>query len=386
MASSIGTKNTFKEKAIEFTNNPPYKEAPYSSRNWGHAWHSLCSYHGKLKPAIAHFLVKNFTNEGDLVLDPMSGVGTIPFEACLQGRVGIGNDLSELAYVVTKAKVNQPDKEKVEEILAQLDNFIEIFKEKYTEDNLPYNDFGLNKKIPDYFHSETYSEILAARKFFINQIPNISTEEAFVFSCFLHVLHGNRPYALSRNSHPLTPYAPTGEFVYKKVVQHIRNKVELSYKKGKFDNFTGGTALLGDMFNLTEKYTEKIDSIITSPPFVGSIKFFNNNWLRLWLSGWEPADFKIANSRFLEGKQDKDLSIYSEFFKMCYGVLKPEGTVILHLGKSKKCDMGLEIQKYAEPYFNIIYLGNEDVGNIEKHGISDKGSTTSHQFLFLQKK
>ena len=43
-----------------------------------------------------------------MVLDPLCGVGTIPFEACLQGRVGIGNDLSELAYIVTKAKVEKP--------------------------------------------------------------------------------------------------------------------------------------------------------------------------------------------------------------------------------------------------------------------------------------
>ena len=53
-----------------------------------------------------------------------------------------------------------------------------------------------------------------------------------VFAAFLHVLHGNRPYALSRNSHPLTPYAPTGDFVYKNVIQHITDKIELTYKKG----------------------------------------------------------------------------------------------------------------------------------------------------------
>ncbi|WP_213181328.1 hypothetical protein [Enterococcus lactis] len=386
MARLTTTENLFKKKAIKFMEDLPYKEDPYKGRNWGHPWHSLCSYHGKLKPAIAHLLVKEFTEEGDKVLDPMSGVGTIPFEACLQGRIGIGNDLSELAYVVTKAKVKRPNKENVENILKQLENFIELFKETYSEDNIPYHDFGLNKKIPDYFHPETYSEILAARKFFINQIPDISTDEAFIFSCFLHVLHGNRPYALSRNSHPLTPYAPTGDFIYKNVVQHIRNKVELSYKKGEFENFSEGHSILGDMFNLDEKYNSEIDSIISSPPFVGSIKFFNHNWLRLWLSGWEPADFKTADKQFLEGKQDKDLAIYNDFFKMCHAVLKPEGTIILHLGKSKKCDMGMELKKYAEPYFNIIYLGDEDVRNIEKHGISDKGSTTSHQFLFLQKK
>lgn len=89
----------FRKKAEEFVSDLPYKKPPYGNRNWGHPWHSLCSYHGKLKPAIAHWLVSDFTKEGDVVLDPLCGVGTIPFEACLQGRIGIGNDLSELAYV-----------------------------------------------------------------------------------------------------------------------------------------------------------------------------------------------------------------------------------------------------------------------------------------------
>ena len=85
----------------------------------------MCSYHGKLKPAIAHFLIKNFTKKGDTVLDPLSGVGTIPFEACLQGRIGIGNDLSEMAYVVTKAKLEKADVENVFKVIDKLENYIE---------------------------------------------------------------------------------------------------------------------------------------------------------------------------------------------------------------------------------------------------------------------
>ena len=377
--------DSFKKDAVNFMDNLPYKVAPYNGRNWGHAWHSLCSYHGKLKPAIAYHLINTFTKKGDKVLDPMSGVGTIPFEASLQGRIGIGNDLSELAYTVTKAKLKRPNPERVNAIIRELTDFIEVFKQDYQEDEIPYNDFGLNKTIPDYFHPITYSEILAARSFFTNRIQSMDSNEAFVFSCFLHVLHGNRPYALSRTSHPLTPYAPSGEFIYKNVVQHIMQKIKLSYKKGEFSEFNDGFAILGDLFDLPKYFNEEIDAIITSPPFVGSIKFFNNNWMRLWLAGWEPEDFKKANERFLEGKQNKNLIIYDEFFKMCNKVLKPKGKIILHLGKSDKCNMGEELIKFAEPYFKIIHLGSEDVSMIENHGISDKGSTTDHQFLFLQK-
>ena len=103
----ISPEELFQAQAKAFIRTMPYRQAPYSGRNWGHPWHSLCSYHGKLKPAIAHFMIERFTRRGDIVLDPLCGVGTIPFEACLQGRIGIGNDLSELAYVVTKAKLGK---------------------------------------------------------------------------------------------------------------------------------------------------------------------------------------------------------------------------------------------------------------------------------------
>lgn len=376
----------FELAAKEFMSQLPYKELPFSKRNWGHPWHSLCSYHGKLKPAIAHHLISTFTQKDDVVLDIMSGVGTIPFEACLQGRIGIGNDLSELAYIVTKAKLERPNPLEVKKCLKELETFIFTYKKEFFTNEIPYKDFGLNKTIPDYFHQETYIEILAARSFFKNRIGQISSSEAFVFSCFLHVLHGNRPYALSRNSHSLTPYAPTGDFIYKNVVEHISNKINLSYKKGDFTTFSNGQAIYGNLFDLPNKFNENVDIIITSPPFVNSITFFKNNWLRLWLTGWEPKDFKNTNTSFIEDKQNKDLKIYTDFFKVCAKTLKSKGKMILHLGKSNKCDMGKELKKLSEPYFNFIFLGNENVNDIQKHGISDKGSTIFHQFLFLEKK
>lgn len=66
------TEKEYMKNVEAFINDPPYYKLPYSKKNWGNRWHSLCSYHGKLKPAIAHFLIKNFTNEGDIILDPMA--------------------------------------------------------------------------------------------------------------------------------------------------------------------------------------------------------------------------------------------------------------------------------------------------------------------------
>lgn len=373
----------FREKAKEFISDMPYKYKPYNSRNWGHSWHSLCSYHGKLKPAIAHLLISEFTDVGEVVLDPLCGVGTIPFEACLQGRIGIGNDLSEMAYVVTKAKIERPIYADVQSVLYELNNYVENNKSICSAEE--YKDFGFNGKLPSYFAEETFKEILCARTFFLERLGNITAAEAMVFSALLHVLHGNRPYALSRHSHPLTPYAPTGGFEYKKVAEKVTQKIVANYDETSFDYFKAGHAIYGDYSALKGKDI-KADWIICSPPFADSIKFYMNNWMRLWLCGWEPDNYKNADNLFLDSRQKKNFDVYFSFFEMCNAVLVSGGKIILHLGKTKKVDMAKELSKRAVQWFHVVYSAGESVGQIEKHGITDKGSTVEHQFLFLQKK
>ena len=377
----------FLAEARNFISTMPYKQLPYSGRNWGHSWHSLCSYHGKLKPAIAHFLVEQFTEPGDIVVDPLGGVGTIPLEACLQGRIGIGNDLSELAFTVSKAKLEKPDYLDCIEVLNILETFIE---ENASSDAIlsaakKYDDFGFNGKLPTYFHEDTFKEILCARAFFVPRIETFSAAEAMVFSCLLHVLHGNRPYALSRKSHPLTPYAPSGDFIYKNVVEHIKKKLDSAYKKGDFDKYCVGCSFFGDYTKLSNKNISA-DAVICSPPFADSIRFYMQNWMRLWLCGWEMEDYKNAEELFLDQKQIKDFDVYESFFAMCYEILKPNGKVILHLGKTKKVDMAEELAQRAKLYFYEIYRGSENVQEVEKHGIKDKGATVEHQYLFLMRK
>ena len=374
----------FLAEAKSFMSSMPYKTSPYAGRNWGHPWHSLCSYHGKLKPAIAHFLVDQFTDPGDIVVDPLSGVGTIPLEACLQGRIGIGNDLSELAFCVTKAKIEKANLEECLQVLEHLKNYIEENKNSdITASQIKkYMNFGFNGKLPNYFHEYTFKEIICARTYFTAKLQTFSSAEAMVFSCLLHVLHGNRPYALSRNSHPLTPYAPTGDYTYKNVVTHIQDKLLASYAKGDFSSYVLGKAILGDYQTLNH-HDIKADAIICSPPFADSIRFYMQNWMRLWLCGWEEEDYKQAEETFLDQKQRKNFDVYISFFKTCYDILKPNGKVILHLGKTEKVDMAEELSKRAEPYFVEVYRGTENVQKIEKHGVKDKGATVEHQYLFL---
>src|SRR4051794_7405757 len=96
------------DRAARFSEDLPHTVTPFSRRNWGHSLHSLCSYQGKMKPSLAHFLIEEFAPPGGIVLDPLGGVGTIPFEAALSGRPAISNDMSPFASIVAQGKLDPP--------------------------------------------------------------------------------------------------------------------------------------------------------------------------------------------------------------------------------------------------------------------------------------
>jgi len=367
-----------------FRDNVPHQQHPFTKRNWGHPLHSACSYQGKMKPSLAHFLVHCFSEPGQVVLDPFSGAGTIPFEAALQGRRAFGFDISVMATAITNAKIDPPEYSALQRILAKLDNFINAYEPTPEETELAAA-VRFNRPIPEYFHPKTMQEILAARRFFMNE-RNHSPEWCFAITSMLHVLHGNRPYALSRRSHPVTPFAPTGPAEYRPVMGRLRDKIDRGLDTPLPPEFVRGHCLLTDIRDSWPVECQVVDSIITSPPFFDSTRFYMTNWMRYWFCGWERPDFDSQAGQFMEALQRQSLDVYRVVFERFREHLAPNGVAVLHLGQSNKCNMAVELEKIAQDYLEVAEIFSEDVTHCEKHGIRDKGTVTSHQYLVLRPK
>jgi DNA modification methylase len=370
------------QERIDIFANFSYKDSPYCKRNWGNPLHSLCSYQSKLKPAIAHSLIKTLTKEGDRVLDPFSGVGTIPLEACLQGRIGHGVDINPIAYANTLAKVDFPHTDDLIDFLERLGNYIE--KNIVSEKELAsFQLNNINGNLQEYFHKNTFAEIVTARKFFA-ELESHTPVSALVLSCLLHILHGNRPYALSRRSHGITPFSPTGPYEYKSLTSHLRSKIYRSIKIDIPSTYVRGSAHYCSIFNFESK--QPYDVIITSPPFLNSTRFYIANWLRLWFCGWEENDFKATErGDYLEVMQAKTINVYENVLSKLKILLMHGGLCVLHLGVVGKRDMGIELMPLAKKIgFKVLSILYEDVSSCERHGLRDQGSTRKHEFLFLQ--
>ncbi len=371
----------WQQKWDEFKLELPHQKLPFSKRNWGHPNHSLCSYQGKLKPSIARNLIKTFIPENGKFLDPFAGVGTLPFEGALSGLYSYGFDISLPAFYISTAKVGRTQDRECYNYIELLENFIK--SNHCTKTELEETTaFGFNKKLVDYYEPKTLQEIILARRFFKEFRPK-NTSEMLVISSLLHILHGNRPYALSRNSHPIVPYAPTGEFIYKNLVSKLKEKVLRVLQAGYPNIFQEGKIFLQDATSIWPQEVCELDAIITSPPFFDSTRFYVANWLRIWFAGWQEIDFKQQISSFIEEKQKVSFKIYEPIFRQARERLKKDGVFVLHLGKSVKCDMANELKKVANKWFRAAEIFDENVEHCESHGIRDKGTVTSHQYLVL---
>jgi SAM-dependent methyltransferase len=363
------------EEALAAFETFPYARPPFAARNWGHPLHSLCSYPSKMKPALASTLVRLFTEQGDAVLDPFAGVGTIPFEAASEGRRGLAIDLSPFAFAVSAGKVDPPTSNEAAAYIAELAD--------YVASGVP--DFSTGEgEIEAFFHPDTWAEVLLARHFSAERDDLGGRAHWFVKAAICHILHGNRPYALSRRSHGIIPIPPKGPTVYKSLLTSLREKVARMRLDDLPVGFTPGEAMLASALDLPLP-DRSIDAIITSPPFLKSTEFIRQNRLRLWFCGMDYQRQLAAKSggEFIENH--KTLEIYERVLREFRRVLRPGGLAILHLGVVQKHDMALAIVPHAENAgLRRMALVYEDAGHLETHGRTSRGGTAQHEFLFLR--
>jgi hypothetical protein len=281
---------------------------------------------------------------------------------------------------VASAKVAHPPFQEIEREFADFCGDLE--RVELTESDLQSANFGLNAKVCDYFHPRTLEEVLKAKK--ILGVDGLSPARNFIKASLLHILHGNRPYALSRTSHPITPFSPSGPFEYRSVAQRLDQRLERLKRVEWPDKFEAGSSWHADFRELPNLLADQVDAIICSPPFPG-MRFDRPNWLRMWFCGWEAEDFHVRSREFLERQQGRTFAVYREFFQVSQAVLRPRGSAVLHVGGSKGYDMATKLIEVAKPFFRHRGTVAESVAHLEKHGIKDKGTTTSHILLLFER-
>lgn len=282
-----------------------------------HSLHRLCSRVCSFPPSMPRFFIRQYSKVGDVVFDAWSGRGTVPFEALLNGRIGIGNDLSPEAFVLTKAKVQPADSDSLSIFLRELEKEV-----RNHEPNKELNE--LDKKAAIFYSKKTFQQLLALKEILMDYD---SIEANFTKALVLGILHGKSNIALSltcSHSYSMSPkyvkkYAKEHGLrrPSKEIFQEIRARAKLVLK----DPLPSlrGAAFCHDSRKLSLP-EESIDLIFSSPPYFNVQTYAWCNWLRLWFLGHDYRT--VRKSLFESGSKQLYANFMRESLHELYRVLK----------------------------------------------------------------
>lgn len=285
-----------------------------------------------LPPRLAAYLVGSFSSPGDRVLDPFCGKGTVPLQACLMGRIGIGADISPEAVCASKALVRAPELSVIDSAIADLS--VAVARLLRGSELVP--ELAVQPRaVTQLYHPETLREIIAWRRVLHRDRRDTT---AFLRGLMLGILHGKGNDFLSlRCSHS---YSMSPGYVARYVAEHgltaprravaqcLLNRARLVLQDGGPP--VRGFARLQDARTFPLR-THSVNLILTSPPYFSVHRYARDNWLRLWFLGYE--DYRTVQRSLI---QTSDVTLYRRHMRKAlarmYAILVPKGHVLLLVG------------------------------------------------------
>lgn len=338
------------------------------SQRWGHSMHTMCSYHGMFPAKVAHYFIQRYSNPGDVVLDPFSGRGTTAFQARVDGRRAICNDLNPLAYVLSRAKIDPPPWDSVQSFVRDLENTYKRTKSAAQD---------VCGDIRMLYHENTLKQILFLRNCLLSKRTTEWTrEELMIGGALTGIMHGgwrrddssqylsiSMPNTFSMSPNYVKKFIQ--ENGLKKINQNVfdllRNKLARLY----VDDIDGtvGLAYHSDASELLlggSVDRETVDLVVTSPPYLRVVNYGTSNWIRLWLLGVEGVGREQGAGR----KQLNEVldhrhtyGSYCEFMlRTVLGierVLKKNGVAVLVIGDVKDPDKEKPVSLAAQMWDDI---------------------------------
>jgi len=285
----------------------------------------MCSRVACFPPQLTHYFIERYTKPGDTVLDIFSGTGTAPLQACLDNRIGLGNDVSPEAALLTWAKLDVPGPYEFLGYLQELRKRINGVKGIRLDDELYFGSPFLREKLnlQLYYHSRTLTQLVALRALLRDDMGSQGETKRrlsrFCAALVLGILHGDRPESLSlpldRSKSLTTNHikkmqkAHPGKYEksYRDVIGCITMKAEKVFRH--VPPKIKGFAFSEDASRfMVEK---PVNLVITSPPYFSAHTYPYDNRHRLWFLGYDYRD--VQRLMF----QTSNVPEYSSYLLRC---------------------------------------------------------------------
>ena len=257
-----------------------------------HRFHSICPYFAMFPEAFVEKHLAASKHSG-VVFDPFCGRGTTVFESLIRGRTAAGCDVHPVAVCVSGAKSDPPTKSDVAARLAELEEACPAQMEKgfpseleeffalcfeqstltqvaYLRSTLRWRTDCVDRFIAALSLGALHGESHRSPSYFSNRMPRtISTKPAYSIRWWRR--HGCEPpqrdvFEILRRANVYRFRTPPPK---------IRGEIAMSDARQASDCFTH---LIG-----------RVSDVITSPPYLDTTNYREDQWLRIWFLGGDPS-------------------------------------------------------------------------------------------------
>jgi SAM-dependent methyltransferase len=316
-----------------------------SKQRAAHPLHEV-SYRACFKPQLPRFFIERLTQPGDLVYDPFMGRGTTLVEAALLGRRVAGCDINPLSRVFTAPRLNPPSVEQVERRLGIIDF-------AWAGD--------VREELHTFYHPATLRQLTALRRYLHQAAVTRMGDnvDAWIQMVATNRLTGHSPgffsvYTLPPNQavslasqqrinakrRQQPPQRDVPALVRKKTRQLLSDALLRGGNREVFDDALLLTASSDDTPELADG---SVDLVVTSPPFLDTVDYTQDNWLRAWFCGIDLKRDPIWHLRSVDDWTAAMTRVFAELHR----VLRPGGFAAFEVGEVRNGKVQLELHAIA---------------------------------------
>ena len=338
-----------------------------------YASHNFHAFAAKFPPQLPAAFIKELTEPGDTVLDPMMGSGTTVLEAAIAGRKATGYDIDPLAILLCKVKTTKiKDIEKLKTFSAEI--ILRARKLAVSREAEIEIESRFDKKTKEFlnywFLASTQRELMALLMAFecilINETDAVKNFFQLAFSSIIVTKSGG--VTLARDLAHGRPHKVEDKKP-KDAIDQFRQRVQKNIKGIEIlkEKELGNVKIKeGDARCLKTQEGESVKLVVTSPPYANAIDYmrahkYSLSWfghpigdlsqLRATYIGSErinkeenkdtlpaSAEAVVRSLKEEDRKQSEVLKKYflemQKVFKEIYRVLKPDSAAVVVVGSS----------------------------------------------------
>ena len=309
-----------------------FAEAPTNTTT-----NAIHPYPAKFIPQIPHCFIKQFSSEGDTVYEPFLGSGTTAVEANILGRNSIGNDVNELAVLISKVKTTPVSNKK----LLSLDG---LLNKIYNRIDSLHSGKGNGIVKPDIVNLDMWFETFVIDELVIirEEIENLTDRDLTDFC--LVALSGIIITVSRQDSDTRYVRVPKQIKPFNTFDKFSKQLFKLKKIMMKSSNLIGNGE---SVFKVADTRTENIfaentaDLAITSPPYPNAYDYHLYHKYRLFWLGMNPNQLRkneIGAHAQYSKKNGPDEFDFMRDMKKCFlntsKILKPNSCFVLVIGDS----------------------------------------------------